>query len=125
MLHVKPVIAIEDGEVRLIGKAIGSKKGNNLLMQLVNASGGIDFSMPYATAYSGLGDSLLQRGLSDSGALWRQNTAYVRARRARSHCGRLFRPAPKRRFGGLSAPLPLPPPSVMAASASLSRETVL
>ncbi|MCI6377209.1 MAG: DegV family protein [Clostridiales bacterium] len=77
MLHVKPVIAIEDGEVRLIGKAIGSKKGNNLLMQLVNASGGIDFSMPYATAYSGLEDSLLQKYLNDSAALWRQNTAYV------------------------------------------------
>lgn len=77
MLHVKPVISLEDGEVRLIGKAIGSKKGNNLLVQMINASGGIDFSMPYATAYSGLEDSMLQKYLNDSAALWQCNTTHV------------------------------------------------
>ena len=77
MLHVKPVVSLEDGEVRLIGKAIGSKKGNNLLVQMINASGGIDFSMPYATAYSGLEDSMLKKYLSDSAALWERNTANV------------------------------------------------
>ena len=77
MLHVKPVVSLEDGEVRLIGKAIGSKKGNNLLVQMINASGGIDFSMPYATAYSGLEDSMLQKYLNDSAALWQCNTTHV------------------------------------------------
>lgn len=70
VLHIKPVISIEDGEVRMIGKAMGSKKGNNLLMQLINKSGGIDFEMPYATAYSGLEDSLLQKYLRDSAFIW-------------------------------------------------------
>lgn len=70
VLHVKPVISIEDGEVKMIGKAMGSKKGNNLLMQLIGKSGGIDFEMPYATAYSGLEDSLLQKYLRDSAFLW-------------------------------------------------------
>lgn len=69
-LHIKPVISIVDGAVKLAGKAMGSKKGNNLLMQLVQKSGGIDFSMPYAAAYSGLDDSLLQKYLRDSAALW-------------------------------------------------------
>ena len=51
LLHIKPVISILEGEVKMAGKAIGSKKGNNLLVQLIEKSGGIDFSMPYATAY--------------------------------------------------------------------------
>lgn len=70
VLHIKPVISIEDGEVKMIGKAMGSKKGNNLLMQLISKSGGIDFEMPYATAYSGLEDSLLKKYLRDSAFLW-------------------------------------------------------
>lgn len=76
-LNLKPVIAIEGGEVKLVGKALGSKKGNNLLMQLVRENGGIDFSMPYATAYSGLDESLLQKYLEDSGHLWRDSVQSV------------------------------------------------
>ncbi len=79
LLNVKPVISIEDGEVKLIGKAIGSKKGNNLLIQLVQKSGGIDFSMPFAVAYSGLSDELLQKYLEDSKGLWEGNTETVPA----------------------------------------------
>ena len=70
VLHIKPVISIEDGEVKMVGKAMGSKKGNNLLMQLIDKTGGIDFEMPYTAAYSGLDDSLLQKYLKDSTALW-------------------------------------------------------
>ena len=79
LLNVKPVISIEDGDVKLIGKAIGSKKGNNLLIQLVQKSGGIDFSMPFAVAYSGLSDELLQKYLEDSKGLWEGNTETVPA----------------------------------------------
>ena len=70
VLHIKPVISVEDGEVKMVGKAMGSKKGNNLLMQLIRKSGGIDFDMPCATAYSGLEDSLLQKYLKDSSFLF-------------------------------------------------------
>ena len=47
MLSIKPVISVVRGEVKLVGKAMGSKKGNNLLTQLVRDCGGIDFTMPY------------------------------------------------------------------------------
>lgn len=77
LLHIKPVISIQDGEVKLIGKAMGSKRGNNLLIQLAERSGGIDFSMPYATAYSGLEDSLLQKYKKDSASLWEEHTAQL------------------------------------------------
>lgn len=77
LLNIKPVIAIKNGEVKLEGKALGSKKGNNLLAQLISKCGGIDFDMPYAVAYSGLSDELLKKYLSDSGAFWKEQTDSV------------------------------------------------
>lgn len=77
VLHIKPVISVVDGEVKLAGKAMGSRKGNNLLIQLIDKSGGIDFDMPYAAAYSGLDDSLLQKYLQDSAFLWQDKTKEV------------------------------------------------
>lgn len=77
ILQIKPVIAVMDGEVKMIGKAMGSKKGNNLLMQLIEKSGGIDFEMPYATAYSGMDDSLLQKYLKDSAGLWESERDHI------------------------------------------------
>ncbi len=74
---IKPVISIIDGEVKLVGKAIGSKKGNNLLNQLVEKCGGIDFKMPYCVGYSGLSDDVLQKYLEDSHNLWENETNQV------------------------------------------------
>lgn len=77
MLSIKPVVSIIKGEVKLVGKAMGSKKGNNLLTQLVDKCGGIDFGMPYALAYSGLTDAYLQKYLKDSEKLWKDKTNYI------------------------------------------------
>ena len=77
LLSIKPVISIVDGKVKLVGKAIGSKKGNNLLMQLVEKCGGIDFEMPYTLAYSGLTDENLQKYLKDSAKLWEVKTEHI------------------------------------------------
>ena len=70
MLSVKPVVSVIGGEVKLVGKAIGSKRSNNLLMQLVEKCGGIDFTMPYGLMYSGLSDAYLKKYLQDSHAIW-------------------------------------------------------
>ena len=70
LLSIKPVISVIDGEVKPIGKARGSKKGNNLLMELVEKSSGIDFDMPYTLAYSGTSDSMLKKYIEDSAHLW-------------------------------------------------------
>ncbi len=77
IFSIKPVVAVIDGEVKLVGKAIGSKKGNNLLMQLAEKSGGIDFSMPYGLIYSGLSDEILQKYIKDSESLWKDNVKDV------------------------------------------------
>lgn len=77
MMSIKPVISIIKGEVKMVGKAMGSKKGNNLLMQLVEKCGGIDFDLPYALAYSGLSDEYLQKYLQDSEKLWKDKTQNI------------------------------------------------
>lgn len=71
LLSIKPVIALQDGAVAMLGKARGSKNGNNMLNKLIQESGGVDFSMPYTLAYSGLSDHLLRKYVSDSETLWK------------------------------------------------------
>ena len=77
LMSIKPVISIIDGEVRLIGKALGSKRVNNLLTSLIEKAGGIDFSMPYGTVWSGLNDTMLKKYIQDSRRIWENNTAEV------------------------------------------------
>lgn len=79
MLSIKPVVSVTKGEVKLVGKAMGSKKSNNLLNQLVQKCGGIDFEMPYALGYSGLNDDFLQKYLKDSESLWKGKTEFIPA----------------------------------------------
>ena len=74
LLSIKPVIAIENGEVATLGKARGSKNGNNMLRELVEKNGGINFQMPFALAYTGLNDDLLQKYISDSITLYEGKT---------------------------------------------------
>ena len=66
LLNMKPVIAIEDGEVVSLGNARGSKRGNNMLVQEINKAGGVDFSRPVLLGYTGLSDDLLQKYIKDS-----------------------------------------------------------
>lgn len=73
IMSIKPVIAVKNGEVKLVGKAIGSKKAGNLLNKLVNEKG-IDFDMPYCVAWSGLDTKLLDKYVADSESLWKHAT---------------------------------------------------
>ncbi len=77
MLSIKPVVSVVKGEVKLVGKAIGSKKSNNLLNQLVDRCGGIDFDMPHVLGYSGLSDDYLQKYLKDSERLWKGKAEFI------------------------------------------------
>lgn len=70
LLNIKPVIAVADGEVKMLGKARGSKQGNNLLVQEIDKAGGVDFEKPLLLGYTGLSDALLQKYIADSAALW-------------------------------------------------------
>lgn len=70
LLSIKPVIAIEHGEVVIVGKARGSKNGHNLVTSLVEKEGGINFDMPYVLGYTGLSNDLLQKYVADSKRLY-------------------------------------------------------
>lgn len=44
-----------------------------MLIELINKSGGIDFSMPLTLGYTGLEDTLLQKYIKDSNHIWEGN----------------------------------------------------
>ncbi len=70
VLNIKPVVCVDKGEIRMLGKARGSKQGNNLLVQEIEKAGGVDFSRPVLLGYTGLSDMLLKKYVEDSKALW-------------------------------------------------------
>jgi DegV family protein with EDD domain len=78
LLNIKPVVSIEDGEIRMLGKARGSRQGNNLLVQEIQKAGGVDFGKPLLLGYTGLSDALLRKYIADSEALWQNNAQALR-----------------------------------------------
>lgn len=78
VLNIKPVISVEDGEIAVLGKARGSKMGNNLLVQEIEKSGGVDFEKPVMLGYSGLSDALLLKYIEDSKYLWEKGLKDIR-----------------------------------------------
>ena len=78
VLNIKPVISVEDGEIAILGKARGSKMGNNLLVEEIEKSGGVDFEKPVMLGYSGLSDVLLLKYIEDSKHLWEKGLENIR-----------------------------------------------
>lgn len=70
LLNIKPVVSIEEGEIRVLGKARGSKQGNNLLVEEIEKAGGVDFEKPVLLGYTGISDALLLKYIEDSKHLW-------------------------------------------------------
>ena len=78
VLNIKPVLSVIDGEINMLGKARGSKMGNNLLVQEIDKAGGIDFSKPVLLGYSGISDALLKKYIEDNRHIWEGNLDEVR-----------------------------------------------
>ena len=78
VLNIKPVLSVINGEIRMLGKARGSKMGNNLLVQEIDKAGGIDFAKPVLLGYSGISDALLLKYIEDSRHIWEGNLEEVR-----------------------------------------------
>ena len=71
VLNIKPVVTVSEGEVALIGKARGSRNGNNLLVEKIRQAGGVDFTLPVLLGYTGLSSALLDKYVEDSRELWK------------------------------------------------------
>lgn len=78
VLNIKPVLSVIDGEIHMLGKARGSKMGNNLLVQEIEKSGGVDFKKPVLLGYTGLSDLMLKKYIEDSKYLWENAVSEVR-----------------------------------------------
>ena len=70
LLNIKPVISVEAGEVKVVGKARGSRQSDNMLTDFIQKKGGVDFSLPVMLAFSGTDDALLKGYIENSRALW-------------------------------------------------------
>lgn len=77
MLNIKPVLCVENGEIKVLGKARGSRQSNNMLTEFIEKKGGVDFSMPVMLAYSGTDDALLKGYIDNSRALWEGRLDYL------------------------------------------------
>lgn len=78
LLNIKPVVALTDGQIQMLGKARGSKQGNNLLAQEIEKCGGVDFAKPVLLGYTGMSDVLLQKYINDSRHLWENGAESLR-----------------------------------------------
>lgn len=78
VLNIKPVLSVIGGEIQMLGKARGSKQGNNLLVQEIGKADGVDFSKPVLLGYTGLSDALLLKYIEDSRHIWEEGTPKVR-----------------------------------------------
>ena len=78
VLNIKPVVSVIDGEIGMLGKARGSKMGNNLLVQEIEKAGGVDFTKPVLLGYSGLSDNLLLKYIEDSKHIWENGLKEIR-----------------------------------------------
>ena len=78
VLNIKPVLSVVDGEILMLGKARGSKQGNNLLVQEIEKSGGVDFRKPVLLGYTGLSDAMLLKYIEDSKHIWENGLVHIR-----------------------------------------------
>ena len=78
VLNIKPVLSFDNGDINILGKARGSKMGNNLLVEEINKAGGVDFSMPLLLGFTGLSDAMLLKYIEDSKHIWEGNVDEVK-----------------------------------------------
>ena len=78
LLNIKPVLAVTNGDIHMLGKARGSKQGNNLLVQEIEKAGGVDFTKPLLLGYTGLSDAMLLKYIEDSKHIWQAGVESVR-----------------------------------------------
>ncbi len=69
LLSIKPLVCLAEGEVKILGKARGTRQGNALLNKEVEAAG-VDFTKPIMLGYTGTSDELLQKYIADSAEIW-------------------------------------------------------
>ena len=68
LLSVKPIVTLEDGSIKMAGKARGNKQANAFMDGKVEELG-VDWDKPCMLGYTGTDDGLLQK-YRDQSAIW-------------------------------------------------------
>lgn len=74
VLNIKPIVCVEDGEIKVIGKARGMSKAFSMLNSATTKDGGIDRSKPILLGYTGESRDNLQKYMEDNRDLWSTDT---------------------------------------------------
>ena len=53
MLNIKPIVTLDEGHIKVMGKCRGIKNAYKKIFDYVNDVGGIDYSKPFAIGYTG------------------------------------------------------------------------
>ncbi len=72
LLNIKPVVCIENGKIKMLGKARGIRQGNSLLAREIGKTGGMDFEKPVLLGYTGVSDDLLRNFMEENAAIWQE-----------------------------------------------------
>ena len=73
LLSIKPVIGVEDGEIRMLGKARGTKQAGAMLLQEIERAGGIDYDKPLLLGYTGTSDESLKKFIEENASAWERD----------------------------------------------------
>ena len=68
-LEYVKILTVENGKIKILGKARGSRNGNNFLNKEIMETG-IEYRLPVAAAYSGLDRTKLDHYIEDSRSIW-------------------------------------------------------
>lgn len=74
LLSYKPIVGVVDGEVVMVDKARGTKKGRILMRKLIEREG-LDTSMPVRMGYAGFDDYSLRMFLQANHDAWENSVA--------------------------------------------------
>ena len=70
LMGIKPMVAVVDGKVEVIGKVIGLKKAIKYINTEVEKVGGIDFNMPFYALYSGNDQTKIDNYIAENAPMW-------------------------------------------------------
>ena len=74
LLNIKPVICVEDGEIKVLGTARGMKKAYGQLTAECCKNGGVDYSKPILLGYTGQSDEQLKKYVEENAEMWPEGT---------------------------------------------------
>ncbi len=76
LLNIKPIICVEEGEIKVPGMARGTKKAFAMLTEL-STKDGIDWAKPIMLGYTGTGSENLLKYMEENRETWAEGSQYT------------------------------------------------